>query len=312
MNELYKELKKYGRVRLNEPMRKHTTIQVGGPAEYLVSVNDNDKLVGLLSYLSGEGVPFFILGGGSNVLMSDNGFEGVVISVETNKLDCQGGKIVCDSGASFSSLVSAAAANSLTGMEWAAGIPGTVGGAVRGNAGAMGSDTSQSIEDVYIWKDGEIISLQRNECDFGYRNSIFKKDGGVILRIIFKFSPGDAKEILRLTSDNIAGRHGRHPALPSAGSFFKNIKLANWPGEPGLLPAQYRERGTIPAGYLIEELGLKGFQIGGAGVSQEHGNFIVNYGGATQADIIAVVEAVKEKVYNRYGVELVPEVEIVK
>ncbi len=312
MNELYKELKKYGRVRLNEPMCKHTTMKVGGPAEFFVAVNDNDKLAGLLNFLSGEGVPFFILGGGSNVLIRDDGFEGVVIAVETNALDCRGEMIVCDSGENLSSVVSVAVANSLAGMEWAAGIPGTAGGAVRGNAGAMGSDISQSVSEVTVWKNGEIFTLKNNECEFGYRSSIFKKDGGVILRIIFKLQPGEKKEILKKTGENIQKRLGLHPAHPSSGSFFKNIRIENWPGNQDDLPAQYRERGTIPAGYLIEQLGLKGYRVGGAGVSIEHGNFIINYGGATQADIVSLVETVKEKVYNKYGIELVPEVEIVK
>jgi len=312
MNEMYKELKKYGHVRLNEPLKKHTTMQVGGPADLFISVSENEKLAELFNFLTGEGVSFFVIGGGSNILMPDERYEGVVVSVESRRMECLGESIVCDAGVYLASLVNAAAANSLSGLEWAAGIPGTVGGAVRGNAGAMGGDASQNIDEVIAWKDGEVVTLKRHECDFGYRTSGFKKNGGVILRVVFKLEKGEAGEIIRVMNDNIGKRLLKHPKWPSCGSFFQNIDLSDWPGDVTLLPEKYRERHMIPVGYLVEEAGLKGLKIGGAGIADEHGNFIVNFGGATQADILSVVETMKEKVYNKFGVELIPEVQIIK
>ncbi len=312
MNPLLGELKKYGQAKSGALMKKHTTIKIGGPAEYFISVSDSQKLVELLNFLSGEDVRYFILGSGSNVLFPDSGFEGVVINITTNNISVSDEAITVEAGVLLSHLVETAIKNHLTGLEWAVGIPGTVGGAIRGNAGAMGEDIAKTIEQVKIWRDGEVQVLPKEQCEFSYRTSSIKLHGGVVLDAKFKLLAGQPSEILKKIQNNLLHRQTKYPQNPSAGSFFKNIRLENWPGEASVLPQMFRDRGAVPVGWMTESLGIKGLRIGNAGLSEEHGNFIVNLGDARAEEVLQVVEEVKEKVYNKYGVELEPEVEIIK
>jgi UDP-N-acetylmuramate dehydrogenase len=312
MDSLLTELKKYGETKTNAPLKKHTTFKTGGPGNYLISADNTDKLIAVLNFLTGEGVPYFILGGGSNVLFSDRGFDGVVIKIATAGLVAAGDEITAEAGAALGAVVNLAAQNSLTGLEWATGIPGTVGGALRGNAGAMGDSMAESVAEAVIWRDGEVQTFNRGECDFGYRTSAFKTAGGVIINVKFILAKGDRTLIMKKTQEFLLHRQGKFPPYPSAGSFFKNIKLSDWPNGREILPAKYVERGMVPAGWLIEQCALKGYRVGDAAISMEHGNFIVNLGEAASEDILSVVEKAREEVYNRFGIELEPEVEIVK
>ncbi|OGH69463.1 MAG: UDP-N-acetylenolpyruvoylglucosamine reductase [Candidatus Magasanikbacteria bacterium RIFCSPHIGHO2_01_FULL_47_8] len=319
---MYKTLQQFGKVKVNAALGKLTTFEIGGPADFLVKVETQEKLVGLLNYLSGEGVDFLILGGGCNILLPDEGWRGVVIKVESrkSKVSAQGGSgesqtIEVEAGMDLSKLVELTIQNNLTGLEWAAGIPGTVGGAIRGNAGAhyvfTGGEVKDSIETVLVWRDGEVFEFSGAECGFGYRDSIFKHNKDVILSGRFKLRPGNAKESLLMTQKIIAERKGKQSAAPSAGSFFKNLPLESWPRDLGELPERFIRYKKIAAGWLVEQAGLKGFQVGDAMVSLEHGNFIINKGNATQADVLAVVEEVKARVYTKFGVELEEEVCVV-
>ncbi len=322
MQEYYQQLKEFGHVRLNEPLSKHTTFKIGGPADFFIEVNEVAKLTKLLNFLNSEGISWFVLGGGSNILFKDENFEGVVIKIKTTDHRLTLGlssdrkqtmdTIIADSGVLLSQIVNLAVQNNLSGMEWGVGIPGTVGGAVRGNAGAMGYDTSRVVEKVEVWRDGEVLILNNNECGFFYRGSDFKKNGGVILRAWFKLVPGEKQSIVNEVGRFLQQRQGRYPTFPSAGSFFQNIDIDKWPGDTKNLPEIFVERKKIPVGWLVEQCNLKGYTVGGAKVSDEHGNFVVNFKEATQAEILAVVETVQEKVYNKFGVELKPEVEIIK
>lgn len=293
-------------------MSKYTTFHIGGSVQFLIEVKETEKLIELLNFLSGEGVPFFILGGGSNVLWQDDEWEGVVVKLETRNVKLETQAIVAEAGASFAAVVMSAVQQNLAGLEWAAGMPGTVGGAVRGNAGAMESDTSKSIEKIEVWRDGEVIVLQPEECAYGYRDSAFKQNTDVVLRAWFKTRPGDKIALLQTMQAIIKGRNGKYPAAPSAGSFFKNIDLNTWPGDKTKLPAKFLETGKVPAGWINEQNGLKGYAVGGAKVSNEHGNFLINFDKATQADILAVVEEVQKRVYDTFGTQLEPEVQIMK
>ncbi len=312
MDELYTELKNYGDLKLNSPFSKLTTFAVGGPAQYLVLVTDTQKLVALLNYLSGVGINYFIIGGGSNLLMPDEGIEGVTIKVQTTKIELIGNTIITEAGAQLGAVLNWACKNSLAGLEWTIGVPGTVGGAVRGNAGAMGLDIAHSISKVEIWRNGEVVEVTNSDCEFGYRESLFKFNKDVVLRTWFELQPGDRKEIMEKVQGYMKHRTGRYPRHPSAGSFFKNIKLAKWPGDPKELPELFQQRGTVPVGWVMEQLNLKGLTIGGAKISDEHGNFIVNYNEAKQADVLKIVDIMKEKAYNKFKVELETEVEIVQ
>lgn len=312
MDTLINELKKYGQVKSAQLLSRYTTIKIGGPAKYFIIVNQTDKLVDLLNFLSGEGIDYQILGGGSNVLFSDDGFAGVVIKIETSKLSVDGEVITSEAATLLSAIVQLASQNSLSGMEWASGIPGTIGGAVRGNAGAYGEDISKSIKEVEVWRDGRIVLLTLEDCEFDYRTSVFKSNNDVILGVKIILKKDDQAQIAKKINDIFFERRGKFPPYPSSGSFFKNIKISDWQGEKGELPDSFVERGMIPAGWLIEQCGLKGFKFGEAGISEKHGNFIVNYGKASSSDILFIVDKVVGEVYNKYGITLEPEVEILK
>lgn len=312
MREYYEELKKYGKVKLKESLTKNTTFKVGGIAHFFIEVTEEEKLISLLNFLNSEDIPYFVLGGGSNVLFSDEGFEGVVIKLQTSELKLRkDNEIVVAAGVLLNKVVNFALQNKLSGMEWGTGIPGTVGGAVRGNAGAMGKENANCLVKVKIWRDGEVFELDKTECGFGYRESIFKNNKDVILSAVYKLTPGDEKSIKEIMQTNLKQRTGRFPNLPSAGSFFKNIEVNKWSGKKEDLPEIFWERGKIPVGWLVEQVGMKGFTIGGAKISDEHGNFIINFSNAKQADILSLVETIKEKVYNKFGIELEPEVKII-
>jgi UDP-N-acetylmuramate dehydrogenase len=311
MNEWRKMLKKFGLVKTNVPLSKLTTFKIGAPAALVLTIENFDNLSGALAYLNEEGIDYMILGGGSNVLMPDEPYEGVVVKIGANKISVDNDEIFAESGALLSGVVQEATKNSLTGLEWAVGIPGTLGGAVRGNAGAMGKDMGKNIVEVKAWINGEIVTLTNSECNFGYRTSCFKTDGGIILSAKIKLARGEPSAIMRQVQEYLFGRQEKFPRLPSAGSFFQNVKITDWPGDKNALPPIYLERGSIPAGYLVEQCGLKGSRLGGAGVALEHGNFIVNHGDATRQDVLKLVEKVQEAVYNKFGVALVSEVEII-
>lgn len=317
MDILHTELKKFGRVKLNEPLSKHTTFKIGGPARFFITVEENNKLVGLLDFLNGQGLDYFIIGGGSNLLCSDNQFDGVVVKVASKSSleylpDKKDYNIKAEAGILLSAVVNLAVQNNLTGVEWAVGIPGTVGGAVRGNAGAMGKDISSVVAMVEVWRDGEIISLRKEECGFEYRDSFIKHNKDAVLCVYLSLAKGGKSEILSAMQDYIKQRSLWVAPLPSAGSFFKNIKLAEWPGDKNLLPELFHKRGSVPAGWLIEQAGAKGTTRGGAKIFDQHGNFIINYNHATQTDVLALIEEVSRRVYNKFKVTLVSEVEILR
>jgi len=175
----------------------------------------------------------------------------------------------------------------------------------------MGKETANCVTEVEVWQDGEIQIMSAEECGFGYRESNFKHNRVIILQAKYVLKERPKADILAEMQKYLQQRSGRYPAYPSAGSFFKNVKVDNWPGDKSELPPLFIERKMIPVGWLIEGVELKGYQIGGAKFSDEHGNFIVNYDHATQADVVALVEEAKTRVYNKYMVEIEPEVEIV-
>lgn len=315
MDTLYKTLKEYGKVKRNVLLSKLTTFKIGGPADALVTVTSREKLAELLTFLSGEGVDFLIIGGGANVLMPDDGFRGVAIKVACKDVQHSGAKLEADAGIDLGDLVLYSIQQSLGGLEWAAGIPGSLGGAIRGNAGARyaftGGEMKDILSEVFVWRNGEVFTLTPADCTFGYRDSAFKHNHDVILGASFTLQAGNKGESVSVVQKVLTERKGKHASEPSAGSFFKNVPLEQWKQDTSLLPERFLRYKKIAAGWLIEQCGLKGYAVGGAMVSQEHGNFIINHKHATQAEVLAVVEAVKEKVYTTFGVELEEEVHII-
>jgi UDP-N-acetylmuramate dehydrogenase len=318
MYSLYTTLKQFGHVRINEPLSKHTTFKIGGPADCFLTLEETSKIVEVLKYLDGEGIPYFILGGGSNMLVSDEGFRGVVLNFKNQKYTISGDTVEADAGCSTVEIARKSIQAALTGFEWGVGVPGTLGGAVRGNAGAMGGEMKDSVETVHVYQNGEVIELHNQECEFGYRNSIFKSNGGIVLGVTLKLqpvSPERAAEGMKRALENLQYRNKTQPqGFASTGCVFKNFEIEPKHVETlkeKNIPEEFFAKGKISAGYLIDQSGMKGVQVGQAKVSETHGNFVVNLGGATASDVLSLIEQIQERVYDRFQIEIEPEIQII-
>jgi UDP-N-acetylenolpyruvoylglucosamine reductase len=282
-------------IRRNEPLAKRTTLRVGGPADVYVEPAGENDLAAVITFCGGQGTRLFILGRGSNLLIRDGGFRGVVISLshaEFSKIEINGEQMRCGAGAKLKSVAVEARRNSLSGLEFLEGIPGSVGGALRMNAGAMGGQTFDAIESVRLMDfEGNVCEMPPQEMEVTYRSCAVLKDH-VALAAIFKGKTLPREEIEKRMKSFSEKRWESQPAAPSAGCIFKN-------------PA------SIPAGKLVDELGLKGTRVGGAVVSTEHGNFIINDGKATARDVLELIEVLKAKARTACGIELQTEVEII-
>ena len=280
----------------DEPMSRHTTFRCGGPATLFLRPGSEDELVRVVSLLKDKGHPYMLLGNGSNLLVSDKGYEGVVISLERlSELSLEGEtSIRAQAGVLNSRIASFARENSLAGFEFAAGIPGTIGGAMIMNAGAYGGEMKLITTSVRaITPDGEVKELTAEDCDFGYRTSALKREGYVVLSALLQLQKGNEKEITDLMTELALKRKEKQPLeYPSAGSTFK------------------RPEGYF-AGKLIQDAGLKGFSVGDAAVSEKHCGFVINKGQATSADIYKLIREVQKKVFEDSGVTLEPEVILV-
>ena len=266
-------------VKLNEPMAKHTTFKIGGAADIFVTPETKDALLGIIEFCKEENIPVTVVGNGSNLLVSDDGIDGVVICTEKiNYVNLENNVITSGAGAFLAVVANTAARESLTGLEFAAGIPGTVGGGTFMNAGAYGGELKDVIETVTAMdKDGNVKVFKTGDCGFGYRTSMFG-GGYVILEVTFRLKKGNKEEILDIMKDLSHRRRDKQPLeYPSAGSTFK------------------RPKGYF-AGKLIEDAGLKGFSVGGAEVSTKHAGFVINKGDATASDIYNLCKAVEEKI----------------
>ena len=259
-------MKEFSGIRKNVPLAPYTTFKIGGPAKYFYEAKSKEDLVKAIKAAKEADLPFFILGGGSNILISDKGFDGLVIKLQATSYKLQATKIVADAGVLLSKLVDESVRAGLTGLEWAAGIPGTVGGAVRGNAGAFGVSMSDVVKNIRNYED-------------------------VILSVELELKKGDREKSKKMIKEYLEYRDKRHPLeYPSTGCIFKNPK------------------GDF-AGRLIEKCDLKGTKIGNAMVSKKHGNFIVNLGNAKAKDVIKLINLCKEKVREKFRIELEEEIE---
>lgn len=278
----------------NESMSRHTTFRVGGAADFFIKVSDVKQLQVLLPFLTEEKVPYYVIGKGSNLLVGDKGFRGVIIQMDETMgdINVKDTHIRVDAGASMAKLAKAAWQNGLTGLEFAAGIPGSVGGGIIMNAGAYGGEMKDVVADVtYLKKDGSIEKLQKEELEFSYRNSIFKRNPDwIVLSAEMVLKQGNKEDILAKMQD-LAGRRKEKQPLEyaSAGSTFK------------------RPDGYF-AGKLIQDAGLSGYHVGDAEVSTKHNGFIINKGNATAQEVRKVIEDVQAKVKEVHGVILEREV----
>ncbi len=280
--------------RFDEPMHLHTAYKIGGKADCAVFPNGVAQIKTVVELCRAEDIPYAVIGGGTNLLVSDDGIRGVVIICAKNMrtLEADGERIRAGAGVLLGKVASFAAELSLTGMEPISGIFGCVGGAVAMNAGAYGGEVSDVLESVVCYSPAEdcVLTLTPQESEYGYRTSIYLKRGYIVLEAVFKLQFGDKTQIRSAMAEFAKRRNDKQPLeFPSCGSVFK------------------RPEGHF-AGALIEQAGLKGYQIGGAAVSEKHAGFIINKGGATAADVCALIAYIQETVKARFGVELECEV----
>ena len=280
---------------LNEPMKNHTTFRIGGPADCLILPASMEDVAFVFQCLKRYDIPFVILGNGSNVLVLDKGIRGVVIKFNSpiSAIRKKKNTLTAGAGALLRDVSGFAAENSLSGMEFACGIPGSIGGAVFMNAGAYDGEMKNIVSAVRaISPKGEIVQFAANELDFGYRHSIFQENGCAICEVDLTLTPGNAEEIKEKIAGFTERRESKQPLeMPSAGSTFK------------------RPEGHY-AGTLIEQTGLKGFTVGGAQVSDKHAGFVVNAGDATAKDVLELIRQVQDRVFEKHHVKLFPEVRI--
>ncbi len=284
-----------GCFRENEPMKAHTSFRIGGPADILVIPSDANQLEKVVTEARTEGIPLTIIGNGSNVLVKDKGIRGVVVKLGNalKSMECSGDKLTAEAGVSLAAIANKAAACGLTGLEFAVGIPGSLGGAVFMNAGAYDGEMCKVVAQVTVLtSDGKIEVLSNEDLEFGYRHSSIQDNGAIIISVEMQLAIGDINEIRAKMADFTNRRTTKQPLdIPNAGSMFRRP------------PGYY-------AGTLIEEAGLKGYMVGDAQVSTKHAGFVVNVGNATAADVLRLIGEVQEKVYAHAGVRLEPEVRI--
>jgi len=283
-------------IKKNIRIAPYTTFKIGGPAEYFFKAKTKEDLIKAIETARKFKLPFFILAGGSNLLVSDKGFKGLVIKNQNSKIRIKDSKVITEAGVKLNELVKVCLKKSLSGLEWSAGIPGTIGGAIRGNAGAFEKSIAESIEKIEALEINvrlEIKNYEVKDCKFDYRSSIFKeKKNLIVLSAEIRLEKDDKSKIKERIERYLNYRKNKHPLeFPSAGSIFKNPK-------------------DNAAGILINQCGLSGFKIGQAQISEKHSNFIINLGGAKAEDVCQLIDLIKKKVEEKFGIELKEEIQL--
>jgi len=303
-------------VKKNILLKKYTTFRIGGPAKYFFEAKKKEDLIKAIYVAKKFKLPFFILGGGSNLLVSDKGYNGLVINFQFPISNFQKNKIIVGAGTKLGELVNASAKKGLTELEWAVGIPGTVGGAIWGNAGAFKNSMQNVVKEVEVLdsKTLKIKKFKNKDCKFSYRESIFKKNSNlIILSVISQLKKGNKKQIKEKMQEYSNYRKEKQPLnFPSAGSIFKNQKskiknkklLKKYPELK-----KFYKKGEISAAWLIEECGLKGKRVGNIKISEKHANFIVNLDGGKAKDVKKLIKIIKNKVKNKFGITLEEEIQ---
>ncbi len=277
----------------NEPMSGHTTFRIGGPADFFVMPSDTEEIRQIAALCRRESVPYYVVGNGSNLLVGDRGYRGVIVQVfkNMNHISVDNGKICAQAGALLSKVAAAAYEAGLTGLEFASGIPGTLGGAVRMNAGAYGGEMKQVLESAEVLTpEGEVLAIPEKEMKMGYRTSIVSRMDYIVLGATLALAPGDKQEI-RARMDEL-----------------KEKRVAKQPLEYGSAGSTFKRPEGYFAGKLIEDAGLRGFRVGNAQVSEKHCGFVINRGGATAAEVVELMDEVVRRVEETSGVRLEPEV----
>ena len=314
----FQEIKKLlPEIKKNVLLKNYTTFKIGGRAKYFFEAKNKEDLIKAISLAKKFKLPFFILGGGSNLLVSDKGFKGLVIKIQNTKYKIQNTKIMAEVGVMLGELVNVSAKTGLSGLEWAVGIPGTVGGAIFGNAGVFGKSMKNIVKEIEVFdlSNEKIKTFKNKDCQFDYRESIFKKNKNlIILSTKLKLKKEKKSKIERKMREYLNYRKENQPLnLPSAGSVFKNYELRIKNYElvkefPEL--REFNKKNLIPAAWLIEKCGLKGKRFGNVKISEKHANFIVNLGEGKARDVIKLIKIIKNKVKNKFGITLEEEIEL--
>lgn len=293
MNNRFETILGQDRILMEEPMKKHTTFRLGGPADFFLCPSDVNQIPEIIHICREEGIPWFVLGNGSNLLVSDQGYRGVVIQIykNMNQITVEGTRIYAQAGALLSAVSKKAMEAGLTGMEFASGIPGTLGGAAVMNAGAYGGEMKDILVSVTVLTDeGEQKVLKVEDLNLGYRTSVIKEKGYIVLDVVLQLQVGDRDAIRNRMEELKVQRVTKQPLeYPSAGSTFK------------------RPEGYF-AGKLIEDAGLRGYRVGGAQVSEKHCGFVINTGDATTSDVVQLIHDVQNIIWNKFKIKLEPEV----
>ena len=305
------------KVLANVPLAPYTTLKIGGKAAYFFTARTSKKIIQAVGAAKKLHIPLFILGGGSNLVVSDKGFHGLVIKIQNTKYKIRDTRVFAEAGVSMATLVRETGKKGLSGFEWAGGLPGSVGGAIRGNAGAFKGE----IKDNILWVialdvRGEERLFSRKECKFSYRSSVFKEKGLVILSAAFVLKKGNKHAIQSVAADHVAYRKERHPLeYPNAGSVFKNCDLKKF-------SLAWRKKvqsavkvdpfPVVPTAYLNDQAGLKGMRQNNIQISTKHPNYMVNLGRGKSKDGTALVRKVKKIIKKKFGVELEQEIEYVE
>lgn len=300
----------------NEALAKYTSFKIGGKAKFFLNVLSEEDLKEALGICAEKNIYYFILGGGSNVLISDRGFNGLVLKMSLNSINWFDNLAEAGAGVVLAAFSMLAINRGLGGMEVATTIPGTVGGAIRGNAGAYGWETKDSLLSVKAFdcELGDFKVLEREECEFKYRDSVFKHSPLIAISGTFRFNAQDKDELFRKAKFYQDKKADSQPMeFPNSGCIFKNILIEDTDlkllEKEDIDISQFRESGKIPAGFLIEKLGLKGKKIGSAQISEKHGNFIINLGGATADEVIQTISFIKQQARDRLGIQLKEEIQ---
>ncbi|MEK7098950.1 MAG: UDP-N-acetylmuramate dehydrogenase [Patescibacteria group bacterium] len=309
-------------IKENILLAPYTIYKIGGVARYFVEVHSTQELREVLAFAAEKRVPFFILGAGSNMLIADTGYDGMIIHMIGGTVRAEGDMLIADAGVMMARAVTEASRAGLTGFEWGIGVPGTIGGSVRGNAGCFGSEMKDVVESVEVFdadKNVKHSMFDKERCEFGYRDSVFKKHPEwIVLSATLKLRHGDPvaiQECVRqITMERLASQA---IGTKSCGCIFKNIAWAREDIDRTTLLArhpdlaQFSDRFTIPASYLIDSADMKGKRVGGAMVSEKHANFFLNEGHATADDVVRLVAETKDAVMKEYGLALKEEIQYV-
>jgi UDP-N-acetylmuramate dehydrogenase len=300
------------RLEAEVPLARFTRFAIGGPAELVAETGDPVAFITAIRACRAAGVPHYIIGDGSNLVVADRGYRGVVLRLAARRLAADRTSIFADAGASLQAFLDFAITRGLGGLETLSGIPGSVGAAVYGNAGAYGHSISERVARVELFDGEGWRALTNAECRFEYRESVFKRHKDwMILRVEFEMTPGDAAEMRRRADEIIRVRNEKFPpAMKCAGSIFKNLHVADLQASvAGQIPASAVREGKVASAYFLEQVGAKGMTRGGIQVADYHANLIYNAGGGTAAELRAVIDELRERVKARFGIELEEEVQ---